>query len=268
MFFWGTSLAQKGILLNIQTRELFISRNVIFYESVFPYCKLEAKGSETNKGPSLNDENHNNYSPLFDPPIQNPIDISWHPTCEIDPAPQPSSVTTHPTSVAPSSRKGFDSPSTSEIDDSNEMNAITTPASSSTRIRRSPGYFMDYHCNISMMSNPSSKVLYPLSSVLSYEHLSPCYKSSLSSHAEPRNYTEALTYECWTDAIQAELCALDDNQTWIVTDLPKGKVPIGCKWIFNVKCRADETIERHKAHLVVKGYTQTEGLSRHFLTCD
>lgn len=40
-------------------------------------------------------------------------------------------------------------------------------------------------------------------------------------------------------------------------DLPKGKKPVGCKWVFNLKYNADGTIERYKARLVAKGYTQT-----------
>jgi len=39
----------------------------------------------------------------------------------------------------------------------------------------------------------------------------------------------------------------------------QGKTAIGCKWVFKIKYKADETIERYKARLVAKGYTQTEG---------
>ncbi len=45
--------------------------------------------------------------------------------------------------------------------------------------------------------------------------------------------------------------------------LPLGKKPIGCKWIFKIKYHADGTIERYKAQLVPKGYTQVEGLDFH-----
>jgi hypothetical protein len=33
----------------------------------------------------------------------------------------------------------------------------------------------------------------------------------------------------------------------------------GCKWVFKKKLRPDSTIEKYKAKLVVKGYTQKEG---------
>lgn len=36
--------------------------------------------------------------------------------------------------------------------------------------------------------------------------------------------------------------------------------PIGNRWVFKVKHRADGTIERYKTRLIAKGYNQIEGL--------
>ena len=57
-----------------------------------------------------------------------------------------------------------------------------------------------------------------------------------------------------------EMRALQKNSTWEVVDLPKGKIPVGCRWVFTIKYKADGTIERCKARLVAKGYTQTYGI--------
>jgi hypothetical protein len=73
-------------------------------------------------------------------------------------------------------------------------------------------------------------------------------------------YTQASKFECWRNAINAELLALDENKTWSVVDLPHGKVPVGCKWVYKVKYHANGSIERYKARLVAKGYTQLEGV--------
>lgn len=38
---------------------------------------------------------------------------------------------------------------------------------------------------------------------------------------------------------------------------PKGVKPVGCRWVFNLKYKSDGTMERHKARLAAKEYTQT-----------
>ena len=45
-----------------------------------------------------------------------------------------------------------------------------------------------------------------------------------------------------------------------MVDLPKKKKLVGCKWVFTIKYNSDGTIERHKARLLAKGFTQTFGI--------
>ncbi|RVW56762.1 Retrovirus-related Pol polyprotein from transposon RE1 [Vitis vinifera] len=45
-----------------------------------------------------------------------------------------------------------------------------------------------------------------------------------------------------------------------VVNLLEGKSTIGCKWIFTVKYNPDSLLERYKAPLVAKGFTQTYGI--------
>ena len=43
-------------------------------------------------------------------------------------------------------------------------------------------------------------------------------------------------------------------------DLPPGCKPLGYKWVFKRKLKADGSIDKYKARLVVKGYKQKEGV--------
>lgn len=54
--------------------------------------------------------------------------------------------------------------------------------------------------------------------------------------------------------------ALRKNGTWEVVDLLDGKSPVGCKWVFTIKYRSDDNVERYKARLIAKGFTQTLGV--------
>ena len=58
-----------------------------------------------------------------------------------------------------------------------------------------------------------------------------------------------------------EMVDLEKNNTWDLMSLPRGKKTVGCKWVFTIKHRADGTIERYKARLMAKGYTQSYGVN-------
>nr|GEY96145.1 putative reverse transcriptase, RNA-dependent DNA polymerase, Gag-polypeptide of LTR copia-type [Tanacetum cinerariifolium] len=62
------------------------------------------------------------------------------------------------------------------------------------------------------------------------------------------------------NAMNNEMEALNKNRTWIITDLPSNRKPIGCKWIYKIKYKSNDEIERYKARLVAKGYSQREGI--------
>jgi hypothetical protein len=44
--------------------------------------------------------------------------------------------------------------------------------------------------------------------------------------------------------MKVEIKALEENNTWVVTDLPSDKRPIGYKWVYKVKYKSDGTIEK------------------------
>ncbi|KAH7852065.1 hypothetical protein Vadar_020159 [Vaccinium darrowii] len=81
--------------------------------------------------------------------------------------------------------------------------------------------------------------------------------------SEPRTYKEAVSCPegpLWKEAIKSEIDSILQNHTWELVDLPPGCKPLGYKWIFKRKMKADGSIDKYKARLVIKGYRQKEGL--------
>ena len=57
-----------------------------------------------------------------------------------------------------------------------------------------------------------------------------------------------------------EMNALKQNGTWEIVELPRNKKPVGCKWVFTIKCNDNGSVEKYKARLVAKGFTLTYGI--------
>ena len=56
------------------------------------------------------------------------------------------------------------------------------------------------------------------------------------------------------------MTSLEDARTWDVVECPDGMNIIGCKWVFKIKCTATGKINKYKAHLIAKGYSQVQGV--------
>jgi transposase InsO family protein len=86
--------------------------------------------------------------------------------------------------------------------------------------------------------------------------------SHLSVQKEPVSIEEATTSpesSKWTQAMEAEMKSLKDNDVWELVKLPAGKKAVGSKWVYKVKTGPDGTPERYKARLVAQGFTQKFG---------
>jgi hypothetical protein len=92
----------------------------------------------------------------------------------------------------------------------------------------------------------------------------PKYALTTSTSAniprEPQNIKIALAHPGWRAAMEEELAALYQNETWkLVPRTPKMNV-IGSKWVFKSKLKPDGSLDRLKARLVAKGYHQIDGV--------
>jgi hypothetical protein len=60
----------------------------------------------------------------------------------------------------------------------------------------------------------------------------------------------------WRKAMNEEMISIKKNQTWKLVDLPKEKKTVGLKWVFKIKYNKYGIIQKHKARIVAKGYSQ------------
>lgn len=90
-----------------------------------------------------------------------------------------------------------------------------------------------------------------------------CEDQRASKKNDPETLEEALTStdsEKWKVAMGEELENLERNGTWNIVPRPNGRKVVKCKWVFKRKYDKDGCIERYKARLVARGYTQIEGI--------
>ncbi|GKC07999.1 retrovirus-related pol polyprotein from transposon RE2 [Tanacetum coccineum] len=84
--------------------------------------------------------------------------------------------------------------------------------------------------------------------------------NSIYRLVEPHTYFQASKDPKWIKAMAKEIKALEDNKTWILTQLPPGKSAIGHKWVYRIKYLANGSVENYKARVGAKGYNQKEGV--------
>jgi hypothetical protein len=82
-------------------------------------------------------------------------------------------------------------------------------------------------------------------------------------YAEPKTYKDALknpNWDDWKKDMEKELSDLTIQNTWTLTSLPPGKVPLKGRWVFKLKKNLNGDIEKYKARWVIKGFLQQPGI--------
>uniref|UniRef100_A0A2N9EQR6 Integrase catalytic domain-containing protein n=1 Tax=Fagus sylvatica TaxID=28930 RepID=A0A2N9EQR6_FAGSY len=269
--FVGYPFGTKGYkLFNLQTEQFLVSRDVIFHENIFPFFSPHSITQPPSSDSTFVGHDVSlshipqtcSYEP-HDHELVNPLSTDSSYSEPATPASPTTNVSDLPMSD-PSSASTSDSGSPLSISPPDIHSDPILPTRKSTRPRHVSSYLQDYHCNLaSSLPSHTSNVSYPIESTLSYSHLSPPHKAytlAISTPVEPKFYHEAISSPHWCEAMTKELAALEANHTWVLTSLPPGKHPIGCKWVYKIKFKSDGSIERYKARLVAKGYNQLEGI--------
>jgi hypothetical protein len=85
----------------------------------------------------------------------------------------------------------------------------------------------------------------------------------ISIFDEPKSVGEAIdsiVVKLWKDSMVKEMESLHKNETWDLVKLPIGRKPIGRKWVFKKKMNGARQVDKFKARLVEKGYSQVKGV--------
>ena len=215
--FLGYPYGKKGYrVLDLTTGKIFVSRDVDFHETIFPYTAT----SDSNSSPDTPDISDS--SRVWDEPqVSGNFRVSWgaSPT----PLPQPISPTSTPTqqpdiphispeTVPPDNSLPIESVPVENhpvlldhLPSSSEQQPGSLSSSShrssprwSSRVTHTPSYLRDFHIETVLpsrsvsSSEPASGTSHSLAHVLSYDRLSPSHRAftaQLTHHREPTSYS-------------------------------------------------------------------------------
>ncbi|KAJ6889910.1 hypothetical protein NC651_023619 [Populus alba x Populus x berolinensis] len=77
---------------------------------------------------------------------------------------------------------------------------------------------------------------------------------------EPFAFSDADRYAIWHNAICDEIATLHFNRTWSLIPFHPSMNVVGSRWVYQIKCRVDGSIERYKVCLVARVFTWQEGI--------
>lgn len=256
--FIGYQPGIKGYkLYDISSKSFLISRDVVFYESHFHFHSISSPSYSVDPFPDV-----------ILPSIYS--DLFVHPASYSSTLANNDVLTEHHLASPPSNSANNNispelfSNHSSDYAPHNQHPICDLPSfpmpRRSTRVIKPPSYLHEFHCNLlANQQPPDNNSLYPLNKNLSYKPFSQSHRTFLlnvSSNDKPQFYHQAIASDHWREAMTTELAAMESNNTWIVTNLPKGKHSINCRWVYKVKYGLDGSVDRYKARLVAKSYTQ------------
>uniref|UniRef100_A0ABD2WT57 Integrase catalytic domain-containing protein n=1 Tax=Trichogramma kaykai TaxID=54128 RepID=A0ABD2WT57_9HYME len=86
-----------------------------------------------------------------------------------------------------------------------------------------------------------------------------CMMEAVEQDIEPTNFHDAVNCsnsDNWIQAMQEEMKAFEENQTWKLVHPPAGKHVIDNRWVLRIKYKPDGTVDRYRARLVARGMLQ------------
>ena len=234
--FMGYPLGKKGYrVMELDTFKFHESRDVIFHENIFPFA-AKAKGQCHVFSP-------NQPTGTIDDEVSPRVDTDVQPNVQDTP-------------------QGMTIPNIADTGSDIPVNEATPQqVRRSIRQHHKPTYLHDYVC-CSLTKDSTVVCTCTVTNLSLYPNSQYTVCASLGSAVvqEPQHYKDAVNDPGWREAMDKEIQALIANNTWEIVSLPPQKKPIDCKWVYKAKYKADGSLERLKARLVVKGFTQRKGI--------
>ena len=84
---------------------------------------------------------------------------------------------------------------------------------------------------------------------------------NIGAENDPKTFSQAIScreFKLWHNIMKEEMDSKVFNKVWDLVELPNGSRDIGCKWVYKTKRDSLGNIERYKARLMAKGFTQRE----------
>lgn len=262
--FLGYEASHKGFLLyDLENHNVFVSRDVKFFVDKFSY----ATAKEIPTTAALHFPCFQNVAPNVQQPLADSDSIAMVDTgSKIESkSPTPDSDADAPISpLSAVSEEG--GPQVTEVAVMPTETIEGANLIRESRARQSPIWMEDYVGNITLTdtTHQSSSGItphtFPYTVCHGFTSSYTAFLFNLEAIKEPGSYKDACLSPEWIQAMEEELTALEQNNTWKLTDLPPGKKPIGSKWVYKIKLKVDGKVERYKARLVAKGYNQEYGI--------
>lgn len=87
--------------------------------------------------------------------------------------------------------------------------------------------------------------------------------TTIEGETDPNSYREAMKRSdkrLWRQAMQEEIDSLLENKVWVLVDRPRGANIVTNRWVLRIKRKPSGEIERYRARLVARGFSQKEGI--------
>jgi histone deacetylase 1/2 len=302
--FLGYSNMHKGYkCLDISSGRVYISRDVIFDEAIFPFSELHedagarlrkevevlpdlfypSRGLIVHDSSMINGSNmpvNSVHQPANQNLEQNPVfggilhAASQEPTgaspgadppAGLDPPAAPSSSGSElqqpgaASPIAPAHTPASHSPSTPRAPAAGSAAAPTGSGVASASGAAAPPVVPSASTEPPAPSRPRTRAQDGIRKAKLYTDGTVRYGLSAIS-SEPSTVAEAMQNNSWKKAMDVEYTALMKNKTWHLVSPEQGRNIIDCKWVYKIKRKADDSIDRYKARLVAKGFKQRYGI--------